>query len=120
MFHAEINQQDLLSISLLDAPKMLFTSSLVSAIAALSIASGLASASPIVVRHENGTVEFQDEHLNDNNELVARKIWLHKFSGCTDVQQHLIESSWKQMLSMAEKIKGKVNFDEKVCRDASL
>ncbi|KAL2210957.1 hypothetical protein CC79DRAFT_1355536 [Sarocladium strictum] len=96
---------------------MLFRSSFISAIAALSLASGLATASPIVVRHENGTVEFQDEHLDANNELVSRKIWLHKFSGCTDVQQHLIETSWRQMLSMAEKIKGKVNFNEKVAVD---
>jgi hypothetical protein len=96
---------------------MLFRSSFISAIAALSLASGLASASPIVVRHENGTVEFQDEHLDANNELVSRKIWLHKFSGCTDVQQHLIETAWRQMLGMAEKIKGKVNFDEKVSRN---
>ena len=96
---------------------MLVKSLLFTATAALSLIPSLASAGPIVVRHEDGTIEFAQDHPNENNELITRKIWLHGFTGCTDVQKHLIETSWKQMLNMAEKVKGKVNFDEKVAVD---
>ena len=64
---------------------MLVKSLLFTAIAALSLIPSLASAGPIVVRHEDVTIEFAQDHPNENNELITRKIWLHGFTGCTDV-----------------------------------
>ncbi|KAH8170203.1 hypothetical protein LIA77_10747 [Sarocladium implicatum] len=96
---------------------MLVKSLLFTATAALSLVPSFASAGPLVTRHEDGTIELSQDHPNDKNELVTRRIWLHGFTGCTDVQKYVIETSWKQMLNMAEEIKGKVNFDEKVAVD---
>ncbi|KAM6514037.1 hypothetical protein FALCPG4_015217 [Fusarium falciforme] len=98
---------------------MLGSSLLLAATAALSFLPGLVNAAPAVTieRHENGSVTYGMDYTDDDGNVLGKRMVYFEFEGCDGQQTDDIYNAWKSMLEMAELIKDKVNFNERVAID---
>lgn len=95
---------------------------LTAAVASLCVLPVQVFATHSVIHHKNGTVQIDvDNDLGERDvELIQkRSIYLNGFDGCDPDQKQGITSAWLSMLTMANDIKGKIDFNEAVSTRAS-